>query len=391
MVEAVAGRPVDVLVNNAGAYVGGDDSTLDRRGRHWRATFDSNVLTAVLLTEALRPLLRRPGGRIILTSSIAAQRGGGGPYSAAKAALHGFVFDLATQLGPEGITANVISPGYVTDSEFFAGRMTEEGHRKRVDATLVEPGRRAGRHRRSGPLAGRPRRRLRHRPDHQRQVTAASVLGRCSRRASAAYRSHRRRAAAAGEAAPRPRGSRRKPQRRPSVVDRPPVRWAACRSRRRSATGCPGRCRAVLPLRVGHPEHARAWSASVRVLRHRAVRRRGRVLGAKQHRGARRGHRVGSRVTPSGMRREQRDLPAGSDTHTVVCRLDRGASPQSLLVMRSNRLPESARRTSTSSAVPPASPFGSSPDRAPGLWHAGRLWTTGFLSVPAGRHAAWQK
>jgi NAD(P)-dependent dehydrogenase (short-subunit alcohol dehydrogenase family) len=138
VVEAVAGRPVDVLVNNAGAFITGDDSTLQSVAAHWRATFDSNVLTAVLLTDALLPLLRRPGGRIILTSSIAAQRGGGGPYSAAKAALHGMVFDLATRLGPEGITANVISPGYVVDSEFFEGRMTEAGHRARVDATLVK-------------------------------------------------------------------------------------------------------------------------------------------------------------------------------------------------------------------------------------------------------------
>ena len=142
VVEAVGGRAVDVLVNNAGAYVSGDDSTLAALKDRWRATLDSNVITAVLMTEALRPLLRRPGGRVILTSSIAAQRGGGGPYSAAKAALHGWVFDLATQFGPEGITANVIAPGYVTDSEFFTGRMTEEGHRARVDATLVKrPGR----------------------------------------------------------------------------------------------------------------------------------------------------------------------------------------------------------------------------------------------------------
>ena len=133
----LAGEGYDVLVNNAGAFVGGEDSGLAGVAARWHATFDSNVLTAVLLTEALRPLLRRPGGRIILTSSIAAQRGGGGPYSAAKAALHGFVFDLATQLGPEGITANVIAPGYVVDSEFFTGRMTEDGHRKRVNATLV--------------------------------------------------------------------------------------------------------------------------------------------------------------------------------------------------------------------------------------------------------------
>lgn len=137
VVTAIAGRPVDVVVNNAGAFVTGDDSTPAGLVEHWRANFDSNVTTAVLLTETLRPLLRRPGGRVILTSSIAAQRGGGGPYSAAKAALHGYMLDLAVQLGPEGITANVISPGYITDSEFFLGRMTEEGHRKRVDATLV--------------------------------------------------------------------------------------------------------------------------------------------------------------------------------------------------------------------------------------------------------------
>jgi 3-oxoacyl-[acyl-carrier protein] reductase len=141
VLDAVAGRAVDVLVNNAGAFVAGDDSTLAGVAAHWRASFDSNVLTTVLLTEALRPSLRRPGGRIILTSSIAAQRGGAGPYSAAKAALHGFMFDLATKLGPEGVTANVISPGYVIDSEFFDGRMTEEGHASRVAATLVkQPG-----------------------------------------------------------------------------------------------------------------------------------------------------------------------------------------------------------------------------------------------------------
>jgi 3-oxoacyl-[acyl-carrier protein] reductase len=141
VVEAVGGREVDVLVNNAGAYVAGDDaamSSLSSLADHWRANFESNVITAVLLTEALRPRLRRPGGRIILISSIAAQRGGGGPYSAAKAALHGLVFDLAAELGAEGITANVISPGYVTDSEFFTGRMTPDGHAARVEATLVK-------------------------------------------------------------------------------------------------------------------------------------------------------------------------------------------------------------------------------------------------------------
>jgi 3-oxoacyl-[acyl-carrier protein] reductase len=137
VVEAVGDRPVDAVVNNAGGYLGGDTGTLAGVAEHWRANLDANVLTAVLLTEALRPVLRRPGGRVILLSSIAAQRGGGGAYSAAKAALHGWAYDLAAELGPEQITVNVVSPGYVAGTEFFGDRMTPEGHARRVAATLV--------------------------------------------------------------------------------------------------------------------------------------------------------------------------------------------------------------------------------------------------------------
>lgn len=137
VVDAVAGGPVDVIVNNAGGYLGGGTATLAEVADWWRANLDSNVLTAVLLTEALLPAVRRPGGRIILISSIAAQRGGGGPYSAAKAALHGWAYDLASELGPEQVTVNVVSPGYVADTEFFGDRMTRDGHDRRVAATLV--------------------------------------------------------------------------------------------------------------------------------------------------------------------------------------------------------------------------------------------------------------
>jgi 3-oxoacyl-[acyl-carrier protein] reductase len=135
--EALGDREVDVLVNNAGGYIGRTTDDLGAIARQWQETFEANVMTAVLLTETLLARLRRPGGRILLLSSIAAQRGGGGPYSAAKAALHGWVLDLAAQLGPQGVTANVISPGYIAQTEFFAGRMTPEGHASRVNATLV--------------------------------------------------------------------------------------------------------------------------------------------------------------------------------------------------------------------------------------------------------------
>jgi len=128
---------VDVLVNAAGGYRGGADGDLAAIAEQWRANFAANVLTAVLLTEALKPRLTRPGSSVILFSSIAAQRGGGGPYSAAKAALHGWLYDLSRELGPDGVTVNVISPGYVAETEFFGDRMTPQGHADRVSLTLV--------------------------------------------------------------------------------------------------------------------------------------------------------------------------------------------------------------------------------------------------------------
>ena len=142
--ELVVGwsEPVDVLVNNAGGVARGEVGDLAELAEQWLADYRTNVLTAVLLTEGLRDRLRRPGGRVILLSSIAALRGGGGSYSAAKAALHGWAFDLAAELGPEGITVNVVAPGYTADTEFFGGAMTDERHRRLVDATLVK---RAGR------------------------------------------------------------------------------------------------------------------------------------------------------------------------------------------------------------------------------------------------------
>jgi 3-oxoacyl-[acyl-carrier protein] reductase len=137
LVATLDGRTVDVVVNNAGGYIGRTGDDLADIAAQWRQSFETNVLTTVLLTEALLPSLRRPDGRVILLSSQAAQRGGGGPYSAAKAALHGWMFDLATRLGPDGCTANVISPGFITDTEFFGERMNPQAYATRVNATLV--------------------------------------------------------------------------------------------------------------------------------------------------------------------------------------------------------------------------------------------------------------
>jgi 3-oxoacyl-[acyl-carrier protein] reductase len=137
---AVADRaqPVDVLVNAAGGVARGlPEGTLADVAALWEADYRANVLTAVLLSTALTPHLRRPGGRIINISSIAALRAGGGSYGAAKGALIAWTYDLAAELGPAGITANVVAPGYVAATEFFGDSMTEQRRARLIGQTLV--------------------------------------------------------------------------------------------------------------------------------------------------------------------------------------------------------------------------------------------------------------
>ncbi|MFD1661173.1 SDR family NAD(P)-dependent oxidoreductase [Streptomyces caeni] len=129
---------VDVLVNSAGGAgnlePAATDDPLEAVAHTWTVNFRLNVLTAALLTEALRERLASPGGRVLFISSIAAYRGSGsGAYAAAKAALHPYAFDLARQLGPRGVTVNVVAPGYVEDTEFFGDAM-DPARRERLVA-----------------------------------------------------------------------------------------------------------------------------------------------------------------------------------------------------------------------------------------------------------------
>ncbi|MEI2707140.1 MAG: SDR family oxidoreductase [Ilumatobacteraceae bacterium] len=63
------GGLVDVLVNNAGGADRRPLDTLADVAEHWTNTLTINVLSAVLTTEALKPMLARPGGRVISISS----------------------------------------------------------------------------------------------------------------------------------------------------------------------------------------------------------------------------------------------------------------------------------------------------------------------------------
>ncbi|MCX5210457.1 SDR family oxidoreductase [Kitasatospora sp. NBC_00240] len=136
--HALGGLParIDVLVNNAGSretVIGAGPHALLAR---WRGDFERNVLTVVLLTESVRDRLTQGSGRVVTVSSIAALRGAGS-YGAAKASLHAWNNFLAAQVGPSGITANIVAPGTVAGTEFFGPRLDEAEVSRRAARTLL--------------------------------------------------------------------------------------------------------------------------------------------------------------------------------------------------------------------------------------------------------------
>jgi 3-oxoacyl-[acyl-carrier protein] reductase len=133
-VVAELGPGIDVLVNNAGGNRPLDPGApLAEAERVWDEVMDVNLKGPFLMSRAVLPHLRRPGGRIVNLSSVAAYSGRGGPYAAAKAGVVGLTYSMALDLGPDGITVNVVAPGFIEDTEFFGGPVAEEERRERID------------------------------------------------------------------------------------------------------------------------------------------------------------------------------------------------------------------------------------------------------------------
>jgi len=110
---------LDILVNNVG---GG------RNGRIWEITPEDwdyvlrlNLRSVFLCTRAAAPhMIQRRTGRIVCLSSGAregtpwsALDSGAAAYSTAKAGVHGFIRDMALELGPHNVCVNAVAPGPV--------------------------------------------------------------------------------------------------------------------------------------------------------------------------------------------------------------------------------------------------------------------------------------
>ncbi|KIJ47900.1 hypothetical protein M422DRAFT_28696 [Sphaerobolus stellatus SS14] len=123
-VKASMGDP-DILFCNAGILgqtIGPKGNIQDISVDHFEDTWRTNTGVHFLLTQLSLPAMEsKKWGRIIFCSSVAAGTGGviGPHYASSKSAMHGLVHWLAARYASEGITANAVAPGLITNTGMF--------------------------------------------------------------------------------------------------------------------------------------------------------------------------------------------------------------------------------------------------------------------------------
>jgi NAD(P)-dependent dehydrogenase (short-subunit alcohol dehydrogenase family) len=139
--------PLAGLVNNAGST--GRFATTDKQeAEALTQLFQINVIGTILACkEAVLRLSTKhggSGGSIVNISSIAARLGGLpglASYAATKGAVESFTKGLATEVGPEGIRANVVAPGF-TATDMNRDILAQPSFRERIEG--MTPLRRVG-------------------------------------------------------------------------------------------------------------------------------------------------------------------------------------------------------------------------------------------------------
>ena len=128
---------IDILVNNAGSMV--KRATLAEMTEEvWDRVMDVNLKSVYLCSQAVLPMMKRQGGRIINMTSVSA-RDGGSPsslaYSTAKGGVSTLTRAMAKELVSDGILVNGVAPGRI-DTPFHDEFTTDE---KREEAAQGIP------------------------------------------------------------------------------------------------------------------------------------------------------------------------------------------------------------------------------------------------------------
>ena len=105
---------IDILVNNAG--ITKDGLMLRMSEQQWDAVINVNLKSAFNFIHACVPvMMRQRAGSIINMSSVVGVHGNAGQanYAASKAGLIALAKSIAQEMGPRGIRANAIAPGFI--------------------------------------------------------------------------------------------------------------------------------------------------------------------------------------------------------------------------------------------------------------------------------------
>jgi 3-oxoacyl-[acyl-carrier protein] reductase len=112
--ETAAGRPLDILVANAG--ITKDGLLLRMKDEDWEQVIKVNLESYFRLSRAvLKGMMKRRYGRIIGITSVVGVAGNPGQanYAASKAGMIGFSKSLGQEVASRGITVNCVAPGFI--------------------------------------------------------------------------------------------------------------------------------------------------------------------------------------------------------------------------------------------------------------------------------------
>ena len=125
---------IDILVNNAG--ITKDGLMMRMSEAQWDAVLTVNLKSAFNFIHAVTPVMaRQKSGSIINMSSVVGVSGNAGQcnYSASKAGMIGLAKSIAKEMGPRGIRANAIAPGFIiTDMTDKLPDEVKEGWYKQI-------------------------------------------------------------------------------------------------------------------------------------------------------------------------------------------------------------------------------------------------------------------
>ena len=113
-IKNVMGEHVSILVNNAG--ITKDGLMLRMTEQQWDAVIAVNLKSAFNFVHACVPIMmRQRAGSIINMASVVGVHGNAGQanYAASKAGLIALAKSIAQEMGPKGIRANAIAPGFI--------------------------------------------------------------------------------------------------------------------------------------------------------------------------------------------------------------------------------------------------------------------------------------